>query len=223
MFKIFLSTLYYELLLFGRERHVILHSLGFFIIVTVLFPIALTPYPELLQKSAPAILWVAATVACLLALENWLKSDVADQAIEQLLLSVHPLPWLVFAKLIAFWLVVILPLLLITPLLGLLLQLSSVDIVILSLSLLTGTPAIIAIGATCKALTLSLQEQGVLLGLLVLPLTLPILIMGVNTLLQSRVALSVTSNLAFLSGVSLLCLCFLPLAIGSALRWGENR
>lgn len=220
MFKIFLSTLRYELLFFFRDRKIILHSLGFFIIVTLLFPIALSPHPDLLQKFAPGILWVAALLACLLALENWLRTDLEDQALEQLLLSVHPLPWLIAAKLFAFWLAVTLPLIIITPLLGLLLHLPGKEIFVLCLSFFVGTPALIAVGATCKALTLSLQQQGALLGLLVLPLTLPILMMGINTLLQIKLALPISANVAFLSGISLLSFCFLPAAMASVLRWG---
>lgn len=220
MGKIFFSILYYELLLFFRDKKTIFHSLGFFIIVTILFPIALSPHPDLLKKFAPGILWVAALLACLLALETWLRSDLEDQALEQLLLSTFPLSWLIAAKMTAFWLAVSLPLILATPVLGLLLHLSWPDIFILLLSLLAGTPALIAVGAACKSLTLSLQQQGSLLGLLVLPLTLPILIMGVNTLIQDSLALSVWGNLAFLGGVSLLCFCFLPTAIAYTLKWG---
>lgn len=220
MFKIFASTVYYELLLFFRDRKAVFHALGFFILVSILFPLALAPQPELLKKFAPGILWVAALLACLLALEGWLHSDLEDQALEQLLLSAHPLAWLVTAKMIAFWLAMALPLLLMTPVMGLLLHLSSWEICLLELSLLSGTPAIMSIGATCKSLVLSLQQQGALLGLLVLPLTLPILIMGINTLLQYQLSLSVATNLAFLSGISLLCWCFLPLAIAATLRWG---
>lgn len=222
MFKIFSSILYYELLYFLRDRRLILHSLGFFVIVTLLFPIALAPQPDLLQKFAPGILWVAALLAVLLALENWLRTDLEDQALEQLLLSVHPLAWLVSAKLLAFWLVVTLPLILVTPLLGLLLQLPGSEIALLALSFFLGTPALIAVGATCKALTLSLPQQGALLGLLVLPLCLPVLMMGINTLLQIKLSVPVTANLAFLGGVSLLSFCFLPLAIAAVLRWSSQ-
>lgn len=220
MFKIFCSILYYELLLFFRDKNAVFFSLGFFMIVALLFPIALSPHPDLLKKFAPGILWVAALLSSLLALENWLSSDLEDQALEQLLLCGLPLSWLIGAKLAAFWLAAVLPLLLATPLLGLTLHLSGVELGIFLLSLLAGTPALIALGAACKALTLSLQQQGTLLGLLVLPLTLPILIMGINTLLESELALPVGGNLAFLGGLSLLCFCLLPAAIAYVLRWG---
>lgn len=219
MTKIFTATMYYELLLFFRDRKSILHSVGFFIIVTILFPIALAPHPDLLKKFAPGILWAAALLACLLALESWLRHDLENHALEQLLLSPCPLAWLMTSKIIAFWLVITLPLLLITPLLGLLLHLSGQEITIIELSFLTGTPAVIAIGATCKTLVCSLPQQGALLGLLMLPLTVPILIIGINTLIQFNLNLPVISNLAFLSGVSLLCLCCLPTAIATILRW----
>lgn len=220
MLKIFSTILYFELLLFFRDKKTIFYSLGFFIISTLLFPVALSPRPDLLQKFAPGILWVAALLACLLTLEHWLASDLEDQALEQLLLSSFPLPWLLAAKIAAFWLAAILPLLVATPVLGLLLHLPPFEIMLLLLSLMTGTPALITLGATCKVLTLNLQQQGSLLGLLVLPLTLPLLIMGINTLLESRLALPIWGNLAFLCGVSLLCLCLLPSAMAYILKWG---
>jgi heme exporter protein B len=220
MIKVFFTLLYYELLLFYRDKKIVLHSLGFFLLVAILFPIALSPHPDLLKKFAPGILWVATLLACLLALENWLRTDLDDNAIEQLVLSPFPLPWLITAKIIAFWLAVTLPLLVMTPLMGVLLHLTSAEIMVLCLSLLTGTPALITVGSTCKSLTLSLPQQGVLLGLLVLPLTLPILIMGVNVLLQAQLELPVAGNLAFLAGISLVCLASLPWAMACAIRWG---
>lgn len=220
MFNVFFTILYYELLLFYRDKRIVLHSLGFFLIVTILFPIALSPHPDLLRKFAPGILWVAVLLACLLALENWLRSDLDENAIEQLVLSSFPLPWLLTAKIIAFWLAVTLPLLTIAPLMGVLLHLNSIEIIVFCLSFLIGTPAIITIGSTCKSLILNLPQQGVLLGLLVLPLTLPILIIGVNVLLQVQFALTVANNLAFLAGTSLVCLTSLPWAMACAIRWG---
>jgi len=219
MFNIFFAILYYELLIFLRDKQTLFYALGFFILVTFLFPIALSPHPDLLQKFAPGILWVAALLASLLTLENWLDSDLDEQALEQLLLSSHPLPWLIAAKMLAFWLAAILPLILVTPLLGLMLHLSWLEMGVLMLSLLAGTPALIALGATCKTLILRLQ-QGALLGLLVLPLVLPILILGINTLIASRLAFPLWGNLAFLSGLSLLSLCLLPYAMASILKWG---
>lgn len=220
MNKIFLSTLYYELLLFYRDKKIVLHSLGFFLIATLLFPIALSSYPGLLKKFSAGILWIAALLACLLALENWLRTDLDEQALEQLVLSVFPLPWIITAKIIAFWLAVVLPLIVVTPLLGILLHLSSTEIVVLCCSFLAGTPTLITIGGACKSLMFTLPQQGALLGLLVLPLTLPVLITGTNALLQAQIALPVAGNLAFLAGISLLCLAGLPWAMAWVIRWG---
>lgn len=220
MFKLFFSVLYYEWLLFFRDKKTLIYSLGFYLIVALLFPIALSPYPDLLKKCAPGIVWIAALLSSLLALENWLGSDLEENALEQSLLCSFPLSWLIAAKLLAFWLAAALPLLIATPLLAFTLQLSLTELGILLLSLLAGTPALVALGAACKALTLSLRQQGSLLGLLVLPLTLPILILGVNTLIASSLSLPISGSLAFLSAISLLCFCLLPKAIAVVLRWG---
>lgn len=220
MIKLFFSILHFEWLLFYRDKKILFYSFGFYLIVALLFPIALSPYPDLLKKCAPGVVWVAALLASLLALENWLSSDLEEEALEQTLLCSFPLSWLIVAKLTAFWLAAVLPLLTATPLLAFTFQLSLTELGVLLLSLLAGTPALVAMGATCKALTLSLRQQGSLLGLIVLPLTLPILILGVNTLIESSLMLPIAGSLAFLSGVSLLCFCVLPKTIAAVLRWG---
>jgi heme exporter protein B len=218
MLKAALSVFYTELLLLLRRSHEWLYSLGFFIIVINLFPLAVTPDPILLQKIMPGCIWIAALLASLLSLQPLFSTDLEDGNLEQWLLSQVPLTLLMFAKLSAQWLVTELPLILLTPLLGNLFHLSEMAVFALCCSLLLGTPILLLIGSLGVALTLGLRQQGVLLSLLILPLVVPVLIFGVITVQQAQAGLSVAGPLAFLAGLSLLTITLLPWAIAATLR-----
>lgn len=207
-----------ELLLLLRRSHEWLYPLGFFVIVISLFPLAFTPDPQFLQKFVPGFMWIAALLASLLSIENVFFTDVEDGNIEQLLLSQIPLTLLVLAKLSAQWLVSELPLILLTPLLGSLFHLTLPTMLALSLSLLLGTPILVLIGSLGVALTLGLRQQGVLLGLLILPLVTPVLIFGVNIVQQAQAGFSIIGPLAFLGGLCAFAITLLPWAIAATLR-----
>lgn len=218
MLKVAYYLFYMELILLLRHSQEWLYPLGFFIIIISLFPLAFTPDPVFLQKYVPGCIWIAALLANLLATENIFLSDIEDGYIEQILLSPVPLPVIVLIKLSAQWLATELPLILLTPLIGILFHLSITTTIALCLSLLVGTPILILLGGFGAALILGLKQQGVLLALLILPLVTPVLIFGVNIVQQSQAGLSLAGSLAFLTGLSILAITLLPLAISAALR-----
>jgi len=125
---------------------------------------------------------------------------------------------LLYAKLAARWLATELPLIILTPLLGLMFHLSIFTISALSISLLLGTPILILLGSLGAALTLGLRQQGVLLGLLILPLALPVLIFGVTITTQAGTGLAIAGPLAFLAGLLILAITLLPWTIAATLR-----
>lgn len=209
-----------ELLLLWRRSQEWLYPLGFFVIVISLFPLAFTPDPEFLQKYIPGFVWIAALLASLLAIEHLFFTDLEDGNIEQLLLSQTPLTLLMLAKLAAHWVVADLPLIVLTPLIGVLFHLSLTTILVLCLSLLLGTPILVLIGSLGVALTLGLRQQGVLLSLLVLPLMTPVLIFGVTLSQQVQAGLAIRGPLAFLAGVFFFAIISLPCTIAAALRIG---
>ena len=136
----FVSLLRRDLMLTYRNRAQMLNPLLFFVIVVSLFPLGLDPQPELLRTIAPGVIWVAALLASMLSLDNMFRSDFDDGSLEQLLLTPHPLPLLVLAKILAHWLVSGLPLLLLAPVLGMLLNLASSSLLPLMATLALGTP-----------------------------------------------------------------------------------
>lgn len=151
----------------------------FFLLVVTLVPLALGPDLALLARIGPAILWLGALLASLLALDQLFAADQADGSLDIILTARLPLELTVLAKAAAHWLTSGLPLVIAAPLLGLLLNIEGRAIGAVALTLLVGTPALTLIGAIGAALSAALRRGGLLLPVLVLPLTVPVLIFGV--------------------------------------------
>jgi len=207
-----------DLTLAIRHRAEMINPLLFFVLVTSLFPLGIGADPKLLQAVGPGVIWVAALLAALLSLEGIFRSDFEDGTLEQFLLSSHPVSVLVLAKVLAHWLITGLPLLVISPLLGVLLGLPGDAIVILLVTLALGTPVLSLIGAVGVALTVGLRKGGMILSLLVLPLYVPLLIFAANAVDTAAAGLPVTAHLSLISALLVLALSLSPLATAAALR-----
>ncbi|MGB5260244.1 MAG: heme exporter protein CcmB [Gammaproteobacteria bacterium] len=207
-----------DLILAARRRAEMANPLLFFILVTSLFPLGIGANPNLLQAVAPGIIWVAALLAALLSLDSVFRSDFEDGSLEQYLLSSHPVSVLVLAKIIAHWLITGLPLLLISPLLGILLGLPVTAIKTLFFTLLLGTPVLSLIGAVGVALTVGLRKGGMILSLLVLPLYIPLLIFASSAVDSAAAGLPVTAHLSLIAALLVLALSLSPFATAAALR-----
>jgi len=151
----------------------------FFLIVVVLTPFAIGPDLALLGRIGPAILWLGALLASLLALDRLFAADAEDGSLDLILMGETPLELAVAAKAAAHWLTTGLPLVIATPLLGLFMNLDGRASGAVALTLLAGTPALTFIGVIGAALSVTLRRGGLLLAVLVLPLTVPVLIFGV--------------------------------------------
>ncbi len=207
-----------DLLLAWRRRADVLTTLAFFVIVASLFPLGVGPEPNLLRTMAPGVLWVAALLATLLSLVRLFAADYQDGTLEQMLLSTEPLVLIVLGKVAAYWLTTGLPLVLITPVLGLQFDLEQSALGVLILSLALGTPTLCLIGAVGAALTLGLRGGGVLLALLILPLYVPVLIFGAGAVGAQAAGLGPAAHLLLLAACLLLALVVAPLATAVALR-----
>ena len=208
-----------DLLLAYRKRSHMVNSVMFFLIVTALFPIAISSDQATLNKIAPGVIWVAALLAAMLSLENMFRSDYEDGSLEQFILSPRSLPLLVLGKVFAHWLQTGLPLVILSPLVGLQYQLSGDTILIMLLALLIGTPVLSLLGAIGAALTLGLRGGGMLLSLLLLPLYVPVLIFGAGAINASAASMGSSQPfLLLIAAFLILALAFTPLAIAAALR-----
>jgi heme exporter protein B len=207
-----------DLTLAVRHRAEMINPLLFFILVTSLFPLGVGANPNLLQSIGPGVIWVAALLAALLSLDGIFRSDFEDGTLEQFLLSSHPVSMLVLAKVFAHWLITGLPLLLVSPLLGVLLGLTGSGIRILMLTLLLGTPVLSLLGAVGVALTVGLRRGGMILSLLVLPLYVPLLIFAASAVDTASAGLPVSAHLLFIGALLVLALSLSPPATAAALR-----
>lgn len=207
-----------DLTLALRRRSEAINPLLFFILVTALFPLGVGADAALLRAIGPGIVWVAALLAAMLSLESLLKSDYEDGSLELLLMSPHPPSLLVLAKVLAHWLVSGLPLILIAPLLGLLLDLSGDAIEALLMTLALGTPVLSLIGTIGAALTVGLRRGGMILSLLVLPLYIPVLIFSASAVTAAAGGLPISAHLSFLAALLALSASLSPAATAAALR-----
>lgn len=213
-----LAVLQRDLRLANRQRSEWLTPLAFFIVVTTLFPLAVSPESATLRTLGPGVIWVAALLSTLLALPRLFGNELQDGTLEQLLLSPQSLSLLVLSKVAAHWLSSGLPLVIIAPLLAIQLHLDMDSIGFVVLTLLLGTPTLSLIGAIGAALTLGLRGGGVLLSLLILPLYTPILIFGTGAVIAHSAGLATQGHLSLLGAYLLLGLTFAPWVTAQALR-----
>jgi len=218
MFEIVRTIVIRDLTLAMRRRSDVMTTLFFFVIVVSLFPLGIGPELDTLRMIAPGVFWVAALLASMLALEKLFAADFEDGTLEQMLLAPQPVFVLVMAKVFAHWLITGVPLVLLSPLLGLQYDLAVETLGVLLLSLLLGTPTLSLIGAIGAALTLGLRGGGVLVSLLVLPLYIPVLIFGSGAVEANVSGLGETGHLLMLGAILLLALVAAPVATSAALR-----
>lgn len=211
-----------DLLLCWRRRGDTAQPLLFALLVIALFPLALGDDRVLLARIAPGVLWVAALLSGLLALDNFYRSDAEDGSLEQLMLAPAPLALLIAVRIAVHWMVTALPLLLATPLLAQLLYLPDELLPVLLASLALGTPLLSLIGAVVTALTVGLRRSGMMLALLALPLYVPVLVFGAGSVMAAAQGLAWAGALLMLAAGLALALVLAPLAAAAALRIASN-
>ena len=193
-------------------------GLAFFLIVVVLVPFGVGPQTALLSSIAAGILWVGALLACLLSLDRLFALDWEDGSLDLLATSPLPLEAVAVSKALAHWLTTGLPLVVASPVFGLLLGLPEAGYIFVVLSLLIGTPALSFIGAFGAALTVGIKRGGLLLSLLVLPLYVPTLIFGAEVARRGSEGLAVQTPLLLLAGITFGSMALLPFASALVLR-----
>ncbi|HEY5101663.1 MAG TPA: heme exporter protein CcmB [Steroidobacteraceae bacterium] len=207
-----------DLKLAFRKRGQLVQPLAFFAIVTTLFPLAISPELARLREIAAGVLWVAALLASLLALEFLFRDDAHDGTLEQYALSGQSLTWLVFAKTAAHWLLTGVPLAVMAPLAGLALGVPYAALTGIMAPIALGTLALSLIGAIGAALTLGIRRSGVLLTLLTLPLAMPVLIFGAQATDLAVRGASYAAPLYLLAAMVVLGVTLAPLATAAAVR-----
>lgn len=217
-YRAFAALVRRDLTVAFRRRAEMANPLLFFVLVVTLFPLGVGPEPKALANMAPGVIWVAALLAALLSLDGIFRPDFEDGTLEQLVLSAHPVPILVLAKVTAHWLITGLPLLLAGPLLALFLGLPDSAMGTLTATLMLGTPVLSLVGAIGVALTVGLRKGGMILSLLVLPLYVPVLIFGASGVDAAGMGLPADAQLYIMAAFLALAATLAPVATAAALR-----
>jgi heme exporter protein B len=194
----------------------------FFLIVVALVPFAIGPDSGLLQRIGPAILWLGALLASLLTLDQLFADDCEDGSLDLILMGRTPLQLAIVAKALAHWLTAGLPLVIAAPLLGIFFNIDLSAMGAVALTLLVGTPALTFLGLVGAALAAALRRGGLLVPVLILPLTIPVLIFGVAAT-HAALAGPVPFGTPFtiLCALSLMSLVIGPVAAAAALRHAD--
>lgn len=218
MRDLFLAVYLRDLRLAMRRRVETLMPVAFFVVTASLFPLGVGPEPQILRQLAPGLAWVCALLAAMLSVSQLYASDFADGSLEQMLLTGHSAVVIAAAKSTAHWTLSGLPLIAAAPLLGLLFDMHRDALGTLVASLLLGTPVLSLLGSVGAALTLGLRSAGVLLLLLVLPLTIPALIFGTGAVAAVDAGQSPGGHFSILGALLILTALTAPLATAAALR-----
>ena len=218
MNSIFLALLRRDLLLVYRRRSDALIVLVFFSIVVSLFPLGVGADPALLRLLGGGVVWVAALLASLLSLHRLFAADYADGTLEQILLAPQPLALTALAKIGAHWSATGIPLAGVAPVLGLQFGLEREALLALTLGVLLGTPVLSLIGAVGAALTLGLRGGNLLVALLILPLNVPVLILGAGAVDAAQSGVGAGAHLSLLGALMVATLLGAPWAVAAALR-----
>ena len=190
----------------------------FFIVTVTLFPLGVSPDPLILQNLASGIVWVGALLAAMLSLDRLFQTDYDDGSLELLVLSPYPLEIVVLCKCFVHWLTTGLPIMVISPVLAFMLNIKTGAFLYLITSMALGTPIISLLGAVGAALVLGSRRSGVLIALLIIPLTIPILLFGVGAIQAATEGYSASSPLMFLGALLLFSIALCPWVIASSLR-----
>lgn len=216
------ATLRRDLLIAYKRKNDLFNPFMFFVLVATLFPIGISPEPEALGGISAGVLWISALLASLLAMDNLFRADFEDGSLELLMLSPHPLYFLVLAKNIAHWLVSGLPIVLVSPLIAYMLNFPEGAYSTLVLTLLLGTPVLSLLGSIGVALTVGLGSRGLILAVITLPMSVPVLIAGTLTVSQTLEGASLSGYLAIMGAMLVAALTLAPLASAVALRISVN-
>jgi len=216
--RAFFALLRRDLLLAFRRRTELLYPLMFLLVVVSLFPLGIGPGPALLARIAPGVLWIAALLATVISLDSLFRTDFEDGTLEQYLISGHPLTLIALAKTLAHWLVAGLPLVLLSPLLAIWMNLPTQAMGVMVATLALATPILSLIGAIGVGLTVSLRRGGQLLSLLVFPLYVPVLIIATGGIMAAVDDLPYVAFLGLLLAGLITSLTLAPFATAAALK-----
>lgn len=218
----FMAMFRRDLLQYIKSPSQLLNPLIFFIMITAAFPFAVNAGKVQLVQIGPGIIWVMAILSYLLTLHHLYLDDAEDGCLDYIILSPQPLPLLVLAKICAHWISSGLPLIIISPIIGIIYQMQIDTILVMIATLFFGTFALSLVGSIGASLTISINNSNILVSLLVLPIMMPVLIFGARTIELYQSGATTMSGLYFMGAYCMFALSFSPFASAAALRIGAD-
>lgn len=222
MLQLFSRQLCCEFIIQVRQLRSAVNASVFFLMVMIFFPLTMPADLVLLRNFLPGLVWIAVLLAILLASEQLFQQDEYDGVTEQWLVSGHPISLLVLAKIVVHWMFMMIPIVLFCPILAILFSLTLHEMNVLIASLILGTPAMQFLCALAAVFGIGLRQNGVLMALVLLPLTIPVLIFGSSAMTTAMQGLPVIGYFAILLALSITAVTFLPFAIAGVVRAGSN-
>ncbi len=213
-----IATIRRDLVLNMRHPADIMNPVVFFVLVISLFPLGISPTDEVLRAIAPGVIWVAALLATLLSMEAMFRSDHEDGSLEQMAVSNQPFLIMISGKIISHWLMSGLPLVILSPVLAIMLALDSQGIEGMLISLMLGTPTMSLLGSIGAGLTVGLKKGGVLIAILILPLYVPVLILGTALIQTAIQGGDYTAHILWMSAILALSAGLSPIATSASVR-----
>jgi heme exporter protein B len=207
-----------EVLILTRQIGLVFNSTFIFLMIIIFFPLTMPPDSTLLNQLAPGLVWIALLLSTLMSSERLFGHDFEDGVVEQWMVSGQPLAVLVTIKLIAHWLFAVIPLVILSPLIAFVFDLSWHVLRVVVLSILFGSPAMFFLCALTAVFSGGLRQKGLYMTLVLMPLTLPIMIFGSGAITVAMQGMPVSGYLALLAAMSLLSLALLPFAIAAMMR-----
>ncbi len=218
MISLLKRQLHREFIYYCRDPRQIFYACLFFLMMLIFFPLTISSDTTTLRMLAPGLIWIDVLFAFFLSSEQLFQHDYDDGIIEQWLVSGESMCLWVSAKVLMHWCLNTIPMLLLCPLIGIFLHLTPHEMIILMISLVCGTPAILFLCALASVFSTGLKQKGILMALIVFPLTVPVMIFGSGTLTSAMLGLPVQGYLAILLALSTLAMGFLPFAISAVVR-----
>lgn len=201
-----------------RDARGMLNACLFFLLVCIFFPLSLPPEQPLLRTLFPGLIWIAVLLSLFLSTERLFHPDDEEGVLDQWLVSGYPIGLFVFAKLMIHWCVYVLPMVLMSPCLMILFHIGWHEMFYVIVSLLAGTPALLMWCAVAAGFATGLKQKNMLMGLVIFPLTIPVMILGSSTIDLAMAGICVDGQVALLLAISCLAVGFLPFAIAGILR-----
>jgi heme exporter protein B len=207
-----------EITIQQRQRRALLNTCLLFVMVIVFFPLTLPADPALLRQIFPGVLWITLLFLLLLSSEALFQQEIDSGTLEQWLIGIYPIHWILRAKLFVIWSYQMVLMLCVSPIFVMMFNLSLQEYKVLLLTCLAGTPTLFMLSALASSFSSGMKQKGVFMGLILLPLSLPVMILASGTLVHAMQGFSVSGELALLLAMSLLSVAFLPWVMGVALQ-----